>query len=208
MRIAFIVDGLSEYEALPVLYTQLRRATGATFVRIVKADIQPLDTIPRIANVCIKSANVLMSSRPDLLIILIDRESRSDCPGDLARQVRVAVEKSSDCRTAVVIKDRCFENWLISDPIALKSLSGKFILSNRVVSAIVPDKADAANALDVLKRSARPNQGYKKIPDSTKIPQASDISRMAQNSRSFRRLLRCLGHPSYLTQSRHPASVP
>jgi hypothetical protein len=62
-----------------------------------------------------------------------------------------------------------------------------------------------------LNKAARTRAGVHKAEDYNKTKDAPGITAkldplaMALNSRSFRRLLRCLGHPDYASQSARPA---
>jgi hypothetical protein len=103
----------------------------------------------------------------------------------------------------VVIKNRMFENWLVADVEAVKIQRARFRLSTAAERSIVPNKADNVAALEVLKTAAV-RTSYSKVPDSQRILERADIQRIAANSRSFRRLLRVVGHPGYAGQSRLP----
>ncbi|MBI4500040.1 MAG: DUF4276 family protein, partial [Gemmatimonadetes bacterium] len=102
---------------------------------------------------------------------------------------------------AVVIKNRRYENWLISDPAAFKRMRKRFRLSKRQVQSIEWDKADSVDGFQILSRAAR-GAAYSKTADAMQILNYTDPDQMALNSRSFRRFLRVLGHPNYLDQSR------
>ena len=109
----------------------------------------------------------------------------------------------------MVLKDRMFENWLVAATSALRSQPKRFRLSGTAASSIAPNNADQTDALGLLHTATRAarkgkKQTYSKIADSKRILARVDINEMAANSRSFRRFLRCLGHPAYHDQSRRP----
>ena len=201
MRVGLIVDGLSEFSALRALKPQIERDTGHTLLDPTLAAIQPKASILAIAAACITEMRDLRTSRRiDSALILFDRENRPECPGVLADQVRLAIEAKIDVPTHVVVKDVAFENWLVSDLQALRSLPGRFRMTP-ALNRISPDRADHVDALALLQAAAI-RRSYQKVPDSRQILGHADILRMATNSRSFRRFLRCLDHPAYQTQSR------
>ncbi|MGI8643567.1 MAG: DUF4276 family protein [Thermomicrobiales bacterium] len=205
MRIGLIVDGQSEYEALPAIIPSLEEQTGHVIVHPVKADIQPKAPIGVIARACHKGIRALSLREVELVVILFDREDRSECPGELASLVGAVLDRQTDVPFSIVIKDQTFEHWLISDLEALEASPGRFHLSNATRRSIAPNKADQAPALTLLQAAVR-NQAYDKVKDSKRILERADPMRVAASSRSFRRFLRYLEHPSYLHQSRNPAS--
>jgi hypothetical protein len=138
------------------------------------------------------------------VVVLIDREDRSDCPGALAAAIQARIARETDVEVAVVIKDAAFENWLVADVDAVRSLKQRFDLSNNTQNAVQPNKADKCPALELLKRSTQ-GSSYDKVEDSKRILARADATRIATHSRSFRRFLRCAGCPTYASQSRQPA---
>jgi len=104
----------------------------------------------------------------------------------------------------VVMKNRMFENWLVSDLVAFSNQGARFRVTGGMRSAVEPNRADGADALAWLKRACI-GASYAKVEDAKRILGRADPVRMAQNSRSFRRLMRVVRHPVYLTQSRRPS---
>lgn len=203
MRIGLLVDGVAEVESLPTLFAQLRTATGHTLLTPLRPAIHPIASIERIAARCTPQMEILRGKRADRVIVVLDREGRTDCPGAFARQVETAIAGRSSIPVAVVVKDRCFENWLISDPDAISTLPSRFRLAASVELAARTDRADQQDALRALKDSAI-RKDYNKVLDSKRILAVSNVGRMAQGSRSFRRFLRCIDHPLYRNQSVRP----
>ena len=122
---------------------------------------------------------------------------------------RRAVALSTPCEeggvagVAVAVKNRMYENWLVSDPQALRSMSARFRLTTGQVRSVSNDRADSVDGLRLLKRIAQ-GKAYGKVADAVEIMGRADALRMASNSRSFRRFLRVIGHPSYASQSARP----
>ena len=68
------MDGDSEFAALTLLMERLKPSTGATYLRIVKADIQPLAPIPVMARGCQNAITQLQARGAEAVIVLVDRE--------------------------------------------------------------------------------------------------------------------------------------
>jgi hypothetical protein len=129
---------------------------------------------------------------------------RDDCCGQIAAELRRLLGQRCRDDVTVVVKNRTFENWLIADLDAFDELRARFRLSNATRNAVAPDKADHAAALSLLKASVR-SGSYDKVADSRRILGRAEARRIARNSRSFRRLLRVVDHPTYADQSARPA---
>lgn len=118
--LGIVVEGFSEYYAVPVLLKTLdvRNATPAVFHG--QSDEM---------NATALSHRMLPEVRAQLrkgirkLLIILDRESRATCAPNLAASVRDEVlQRLSEnavairCTIAVVCADRKLENWLLADP--------------------------------------------------------------------------------------------
>jgi hypothetical protein len=198
MKIGVVVDGDSEFTALPALYESLRAATGHTFLNPIKAPLQPMAPYPVIARAARKSVEQLLQRGAQRVLILVDRETRHECPPLLAQSIQGEV--TADADVLVVIKDRTFENWLIADLSALKSQNAKYTISGATERS-VRNKADAVDALPLLKRCLRPGMTYHKVQDARRIMDRADIAEIARHSRSFRRFLASSGHPDMQNSS-------
>ena len=143
------------------------------------------------------------------VVVLLDREDRADCPGDLATALIQALQpmcaRQGVREVRVVIKDRMLENWLIADTGCIRQMKNRFRFSEGVLRKIEKDGADNQAAFDLLKRFAH-KQPYSKVPDSMRIMERAQPLAIAGNSRSFRRLLRVLNHGTYSKQSKRPAA--
>lgn len=206
MRIGVIVDGRSEFSALPKLNPQIEHLSGNVIADIVKADVHPMATAAVIARAASERIAVLQVRRVDRVVLLVDREDRPECPGVLAEQIRERIQPQAPVPVLVVIKDKAFENWLVSDIDAILGMRARFALSNQVINSIQPNKADHVDAYSVL-RSAAIHRTYDKVKDAGRILDHADVLRMAANSRSFRKFLRCVEHPAYSGQSKRPVQA-
>lgn len=207
MRIGLIVDGQAEYRSLPFLLERLE--TPHTFVGTLFSNMHPHAPIPQIVRAMNGSVRVLAGRNADVIIVLLDREDRDDCPGQWASQVAQALNAGYGIHELlifkVIIKNSCYENWLIADPTALEAMPRRFRISRADISKIVPNRADVVDAQAILKAAAQGN-AYSKVEDARRIMALADPLRMAANSRSFRKLMREVEHPSYQRQSLLPAN--
>lgn len=204
MRIAIITEGVSEFKSLPQLYPQLHANMPARskIVKTLKVNAQPDAPYRRIIASC-RPSLIIASQICDMLIVLLDREQQADCPGKIADVLEKEFMKIVDKPVRVALKDRMYENWLISDLHALRSHPKRFNVDGAVEKKISPNKADTVNGLALIKRMII-NGEYSKIEDSDKICKAAVVERMAENSRSFRHFLHVLGHHSYKDGCRSP----
>jgi hypothetical protein len=202
-KLGIIVDGDSEYYSYPLITSRID-IVDSQILNPLLAPIQPTAPAGAIARTCRDRAIQLAARGASLVIVTLDRESRDECPGELASSIADILTRSCAVDVAVVVKNRKLENWLIADMDALAKHPARFRVSKTVRRKVSPNKADACDALTLLK-SMTINKSYNKVPDSQLILGTADPLTIAANSRSFRRLLRVLGHPAYSTQSRHPA---
>lgn len=205
MKIGIIVDGQGEFASLPKLLAELKAATGASILNPLFEGLQPLATPQRIAEQCRRCLAILEKRGCDTVVILIDREGRTECPGRWAAVLENEISKftSDGVAVRVVVKDRTFENWLAADFDALAGLRGRFTLTDADRNRVAPNKADHVDCYALLNRACRKGY-YDKVADAGRILEVATVEGIAANSRSFRRLLRVLGHPSYVSQSRLP----
>ena len=203
MTIGILVDGLGEYHGLPKTLDKIRPSLNQPVRNPIKLDLQPMAPVGQTARRCIARIR-LIEDLVNRVIVLIDREQRAECPRDLALALAREVRGAVACNVTVVIKDRGLENWLVADFDTVSGLGGRFRFPAADRSRVVPNKADAVGALQMLKRAAV-RRDYDKAEDALRILTDAQPLRMAANSRSFRKFLRSVGHASYRTQSKRPA---
>lgn len=194
MKIGLLVDGRAEYYALPHLLPRL--GSPHQLLAPLVCDIQPFASPGLMAHVASKQFPILLSKGADSIVVLIDKETRPDCTGELVqaieREMRGRLD-SEEVRLSVVLKVSKFENWIASDPEALRALSGMFENVERIERQVAPNRADAVDAYGLLKSCAR--KGYHKVDGAVAICKQLDPVRAAVNSRSFRKLLKVLECP-------------
>ena len=196
MKIGILVDGQGEYYALPHLLPRL--GSPNKILRPLVTDIQPLARQPaQIAYAASKRFSILLNQGADLILLLIDKETRQECTGPLvleiereARKHLTRLSKTVDVR--VVLKVTKLENWLVADPQALRDLPGLFEHVERIERQVAPGRADAVDAHALLKTCWRKG-GYDKKAGAIEVCKKLDPERARRNSRSFRKLLKTLG---------------
>lgn len=203
MKIGVLVEGDAEFHALPNLWPRL--GSPHQILGPLKCGIQPMAPLAQIALVASKKFPILLSKGVDWIVILIDKETRQDCTGELVQAVeRQCRERlaalSKTVSLSVVFKVSKFENWTASDPEALRALPGMFENVERIEKQVAPNRADAVDALGLLKSCAR--KGYDKVRGGVAICKQLDPVRAAANSRSFRKLLKVLECPGAAPEDR------
>lgn len=198
MKLGFLVDGRSEYGSLPILFEKLRGSCAHELLNPIYVDIQPKSTPRQIAAKCKTRVPILLQSDIHAVIVLIDLEDLADHPGERAEEIAREIEAQTQIETLVVLKVRCFENWVVADVDAVNRVKNLSI-SKTNESRIRPNKADNVNASKVISGK------YHKVNSSKSVFQHANPLEMAQNSRSFRRFLRVVGHCAYSNQSRKAA---
>ena len=204
MRIGIIVEGDAEYGSLGAV---LRRVnTPHTILSPLLARSHPMATPAQIARCVATRFPVLEDDGAELVLVIIDHETRDACPGEWAQQLtnalRALLPPRWNPQLEVVIKKPKFESWLVADVDAIRQLPGRFNLSAADENRIVPNRADSCDAEKILSRSAI--RRYNKVTDAAQILRVAEPRRIGRNSRSFRRLLRVVGDVRYATQSRLP----
>ena len=202
--VGILVDGKSEYYTLKTMLDPL------PIKKVLYCDLQPYASSEQIAYVASKNINILLRENISKIILIIDKESRNDCTIDFARSIESALKnilKDSKLKinVNVVIKVNKYENWLISDPYAYKTLTGMFgtSVTSKIIKDIEPNKADNVDAIQLLNYLCKGVE-FHKMKGAKAICKNFNPDRGGKNSRSLRRLLRLIGHPDYSEQSKHP----
>ena len=206
-KVAIITEGVSEYRSLPKLYRQLAERTGNSLLHPTRVSVSPDASPEIIARNCSTHIKLAMAQRAELVVVLLDREVQAAPAGDLAAAIELALRRCTPVNIDiyVVLKDRMYENWLISDLEALRSQPGRFKVTAALVRAVEPNKADTCNAMALIKR-ATIGDSYDKVPDSVRICQRLDVGRASKHSRSIRHFLHVLGDPVFEGECKRPPS--
>jgi hypothetical protein len=204
MRVGVICDGDAEVEVLKVILGKLSLAE-IELLGAVYADMQPSAPNAQVVFAARSRIEIWRARRVNKIVVVIDREQSSMCPGQRAQELRAAFHGSGFTEVEVVVKDRKLENWLLADAEGVSTLKG-FSISDSLARRVRNAGADSiGDAQAELERAS--SKGYGKRRDAVRIAQVSSIAVIEERSRSFRRFLRHVGHPSYQTQSRHFVSA-
>lgn len=203
MKVGIVVDGDAESQALKLLMQRIE-IEGVQWLKPAHAKMHPSSPPGRIARTAIKKVDIQRDRGADLIVVLIDREDRDECPPAFARQIKQAFAQLGYDDITVVVKNRTFENWLIADIDALKELSGLFSVTRSFERTVSPNKADNVGDAEALLKKIAVKRRFHKRHDASAITEKQQALEIARNSRSFRRFLRVVGHPQYLTQSKKP----
>ncbi len=203
MKIGIVVDGDAESQALRLL-TERIDIEDVQLLAPAYANMQPKSAPGQIAQSAKSRIDIFLARKADKIVVLIDREDREECPPEFARQLEQAFKRLGYDDIPVVIKNRTFENWLIADIDALKELSGLFSVTRSFERTVSPNKADTVGDAEALLKKIAVKRRFHKRRDANAITAVQEALEMARNSRSFRRFLRVVGHPQYLTQSKKP----
>lgn len=201
MKVGVICDGDAEVEVLNALLPRVQMP-NVQFLRALYADMQPSAPVMQVARTAKSRLDFCVARSVDRSIVIIDRETSSECPGDRASAIRGAILQMGYNNVDVVVKDRKLENWLIADAEGVNSLTG-FDIPVRLVRRIAAAGADSlVDAERELSKAA--SRGYSKRRDAIQIARAISLDALSIRSRSFRRFLRVAGDQRYALQSRHP----
>jgi hypothetical protein len=203
MKVGIIVEGVSEYGSLGEIFNELSDRSGNTFLKVVRGDIDPIGPCAVMAKKSSHLVRQLEARGAELIVIVLDREQRPDCPGKICQQIAAEFGRYAGTATVqAVLKDRTYENWLAAASKSLKSQNKRFKLSKADVRKVAPNKADSVDGADFFRKVTLGD--YDKVADSKRILKKAAVAEIADNSRSFRRFLRIIGDPAYSAQSRHP----
>lgn len=193
MKIGVLVEGQAEFRGLPFLLPRL--GSPHQVLSPLVCNIHPFASPAQMALAASKRFPILLAKGAESIVILFDKETRQDCTVELVqaveRETRMRLQEfSSTVGLQVVLKVSMFENWLVSDPQAVGGVTGLFENVERIEKQ-VKGRADAVDALGLLKACSR-QRIYDKVEGAVAICKKLDPARAAENSRSFRKLLKVL----------------
>lgn len=196
--IGLVVEGEADLGAIPVLLRNARVDVGQ---RPIQCGGQPVACpVPRfVERILLSRVRIALLRSPSLVLVIVDRESRPDCPGDFASQVQSelirqlgALGYTGRPPITVVCADRCLENWLLADPAGLQ----RHAYIQKSPASRVKNNADSVqDAQAVIRWAYRKGSQYHKRRDAPAL--ASNIRvldpSVRRRSRSLDKLLRVAG---------------
>ena len=200
MTIGIIVEGQEESQSLAHITAKIL-IEGITIRKPLYAPIQPKATPGQIAKAIESRLKIL--GEVDRILILIDLEDLDVCPGERAQILEDAVGRMGYNNVYVVIKHRKFENWLIADCNALGQLTN-FSPTKTFLRRVTGKADNVLDAVELLSSIKNDRRSFHKTHDGTAIAKKVMPETIALHSRSFRRFLHLLTHPTYREQSKNP----
>jgi hypothetical protein len=126
VRVGLIVDGDAEFASLPHVLSRID-SKHEILPSVLKASVHPLGGPGKIARGVMPAIRIFVANRGvRQIVIILDREQQTACCGAIAEDITQAVSKLCEneglrVEVSVVLKDRTYENWLLSDPDALRA---------------------------------------------------------------------------------------
>jgi len=193
--IGLVVEGPSEYHALPQLLAKLSvRHTTPSSCDGFGAYAAP----EAIARRALRHLRAQATKDIRRLLFVLDRESRPDCAPAFAETVREAVKKEAgpewrgiDKPLVVVCCDRTIENWIIADPTGIRSHKSM----GKDLSRRVGSQADGKDAVQMLKSASARGFHYQKGWMAGELAARVRVNarQVQRRSRSLRKLLKECG---------------
>jgi len=190
LKIALIGEGQTEYHCLPKIAGRLGNVVvGRARTIPVSGDYDwerffEKRVVPLVQAMAIKC--------PEKIVVVLDRERRLECPGDLARRGLNVIMHAcgyclNGCTVAVVISNRRFECILFADYSAVDKLP----ILDRPVSGGFPETTDENDVLDWIAPVVTEGCTYDKILHGGFLAHAMspDSAAVQAHSRSLKKLV-------------------
>ena len=185
LRLACIVEGHGDREALPVLLRRMAYDIDPNVlvdipppIRIPKHKLLRPNELERGVELAVRQAG-----RNGAVLLLVD--SDDDCPAELAPRLRDrATQTHRKFPIAVVLPKREFEAWFLA---AAESIRGKRGLSDQLTPPSKPENVRGAK--EWLTRHMKPGRRYVETLDQPALSAIFDLS-PARQADSFDKLYR------------------
>lgn len=199
--IGLIVEGETEFKALPLLHTNKKLVKGCPPLRAINLNgIGSHMTVPAIAKMVAPKVKSHIAAGRTKVVLCMDREQRSDCPGKLAISLRAAiVAQVGPADVHVVIADRTFEAWILADARGLHASRHFKLKPNFTCFEGSMGERDRKGCIELDRLLGRE---YSKTVDGPRLfaalnfAHARDFGPGRPGSRSLDKLLRTLGVPA------------
>lgn len=195
MKIGIIAEGFTEYESVPKLVGKLGHSVvGRNNLRGIGEEF-PWEALFERKIFPLVRAYALRpySNRPDKVLIVIDRENRPECCGQLAALGSSVLQnllsaESLSIATSIVLPNRCIECWLFAQPELLDTSP----LFKRPIALQIGNAIDEKNILQIVKNNLAPNKTWDKIAHGKLLAQAINLSSpsVLARSRSLRKFVK------------------
>lgn len=202
MKVGIITEGQAEVLALKNIVEKIS-IEGVQILTPQYVGMHPRATPDTIVRSAQSGLKILSAKNVDSVIVLLDLDSPTDCAATSADDLANCFKKHGYGNVSVVVKNQCFENWLISDPTGLNKMKARFEVTPGFIKLVSPNKADhVGDAEKLINSICTGKRKYHKSKDAINISKHIDPERMSENSRSFRRFLGLAGHPRFKKQSK------
>jgi hypothetical protein len=195
--LALVVEGESDVGAIPILL----RTAGAKVGAVIKTGGQATEcTLPTLVEkYLLKPVRAAILKDPEKVIVVLDREDRTTCPGQFATAVLQEIQSQLASQfgymgtpaVVVVCADRKLENWLIADPAGLaRHAHIRHDCATRVGAV-----ADGKDALSILRWAYKKGTTYHKRRDAPALAKQvrTSSTQVRRRSKSLDKLLREAG---------------
>jgi hypothetical protein len=182
IRIASLVEGDGEVEALPVLLRRVVREIDPLSIPMLPRPFRhPLGSIRR-AGGLERDLSTLAELYPGhAIIVLIDCDD--DCPKELGPQLASRAKRARpDLNISVVLAHREYESWFVA---AAESLAGRRNLASDLAAPENPERIRDAKGW--LSQHTQGPGRYSPTQDQAKLSHWLDLEQVRQRSRSFRK---------------------
>ena len=195
MKIGIIAEGDTEYACLPTLVAKRNHVIVGTYNLGGVGDDFPWDGLMRkkVFPLIRAFAQKQTSGRPDKVIIVIDREKRSDCCPALATTAtsllsRCLAAENVNMNFTVVVPNPIFECWLLADVQALDSSP----LFKARLSETIGSTTDGCDVLSMLKPCLKRGAKWDKVKYGKALAQRLDLqsNKVLSASRSLRKFVK------------------
>lgn len=198
--VCVVAEGPSGRAAVSVLLN----TANINLMRALQFDSQPVEASLEIfaQRICWR-VHLACLKRPSKVIVVVDKETRDACPGEIAGSLEAAlVDKltqdygyTGSPRVAVVVSDTSLENWFLADPESLLTYANLDDSKKRSLGNKVGPKADGKHAYRILQSAYRRGRFYHKTRDAAHLAQKVRVLRedVRRRSKSLDKLLRTAG---------------
>jgi len=195
MKVGVIGEGPTEYRCVPSLVARLNhRVVGVHDLGGIGGSF-PWDkaillrVYPYVRSFAVRGS----PSRPDKVIVVVDREDRPECCGALAGRgcdlIRAELAKEGlEISTSIVLANRQFECWLFAQP---ELLDGSPIFKVRI-SSLINSETDEKNILSMVNASLKQGRKWDKPGYGKALAQRLELTNPAVlgRSRSLRKFVK------------------
>jgi hypothetical protein len=190
---ACVVEGKAEYYCIPSLLGR-RGHTVIGILDVKGGNSEELPWVSLIQTRVFPRVRGMALKQPDRVLVVLDREGRTDCSPTLAAQavtlLRGALQTENIfCTLRVVVCDRKFENAIFADVQLVDRL--QILRPDQKFSTLAAPNIDGTNVIGNLKNCLGEGESYDKVTHGLALVQKLDYDnpQILQRSRCLRKLI-------------------